>query len=313
MRLPKEKFWGIHITAIDWQPNPRKNGFIRQNKGGNSMKHHENFFKDNGNRQIYYQYWLPDGDVRAVLLVVHGFAEHSGRYINLVNRFVPKGYAVYAADHQGHGRSEGVRAYLGQFDEYNDALLQFQKMAQSTQQGKPLFLIGHSMGGLIGALHLLSQQDEFRGAILSGPGVKAPGDISEATIFVGKIISTVWPRLGMIKLEEDAVSRDPAVLKAYKEDPLVFHGKITARLGAEMLKAMGKIEAEAKKIKLPILILQGNADRLVEPSGAQMLYDKVSSADKNVIFYEGLYHEVFNEPEQEKVLDDVQKWLEAHV
>ncbi len=277
------------------------------------MKHHEGFLKDSGNRKIYYQYWLPDADVRAVLLVVHGFAEHSGRYMNLVNRFVPKGYAVYAADHQGHGRSEGTQAYVERFEEYTDTLEQFREIVHQAQKDKPLFLIGHSMGGLIGALHLLSRQGEFRGAILSGPGVKAPDNISKATIFVGKIISAVWPRLGMIKLEEDAVSRDPAVLKAYKEDPLVFHGKITARLGAEMLKAMGKIEAEARKIKLPMLILQGKADRLVDPSGAQMLLESVSSVDKQAIFYDGLYHEVFNEPEHYIVLSDVEAWLETHL
>ena len=277
------------------------------------MKHHESFFKDGGNRQIFYQYWLPETDPRAVLLVVHGFAEHSGRYMNLVNRFVGLGYAVYAADHQGHGRSEGVRAYVERFEEYTDTLVKFREIVREAQKDKPLFLIGHSMGGLIGALHLLSHQDKLSGAILSGPGVKAPDNISAVTIFAGKIISSLMPRMGMIKLEEDAVSRDAAVLKAYKDDPLVYHGKITARLGAEMLKAMGRVQAEAAKIKLPILILQGTGDRLVEPDGAQMLYDKVSSVDKKIIFYKDFYHEVFNEPEHESVLNDVEKWLESHI
>jgi alpha-beta hydrolase superfamily lysophospholipase len=277
------------------------------------MKHHESFFKDSGNRQIFYQYWLPETDPRAVLLVVHGFAEHSGRYMNLVNRFVGLGYAVYAADHQGHGRSEGVRAYVERFEEYTDTLVKFREIVREAQKDRPLFVVGHSMGGLIGALHLLSHQDKLSGAILSGPGVKAPDNISAVTIFAGKIISSLMPRMGMIKLEEDAVSRDAAVLKAYKDDPLVYHGKITARLGAEMLKAMGRVQAEASKIKLPILILQGTGDRLVEPDGAQMLYDNVSSIDKKVIFYEGFYHEVFNEPEHDRVLNDVETWLESHI
>jgi acylglycerol lipase len=277
------------------------------------MQHHESFFKDSGNRQIFYQSWLPETDPGAVLLVVHGFAEHSGRYMNLVNRFVPKGYAVYAFDHQGHGRSEGIRAYVKRFEEYTDMLVQFREIVQEKQKDKPLFLIGHSMGGLIGALHLISHQDGLSGAILSGPGVKAPDNISAVTIFAGKMISSIMPRMGMIKLEEDAVSRDAGVVEAYKDDPLVYHGKITARLGAEMLKAMGRVQAEANKITLPILILQGTDDHLVDPSGAQMLYEKVSSVDKKVIFYEGFYHEVFNEPEHERVLNDVEKWLESHI
>ena len=277
------------------------------------MKHLEDFFKDSGNRQIFYQYWLPETDPRAVLLVVHGFAEHSGRYMNLVNRFVGLGYAVYAADHQGHGRSEGVRAYVERFEEYTDTLVKFREIVREAQKDKPLFVVGHSMGGLIGALHLLSHQDKLSGAILSGPGVKAPDNISAVTIFAGKIISSLMPRMGMIKLEEDAVSRDAAVVKTYTDDPLVYHGKITARLGAEMLKAMGRVQAEASKIKLPILILQGTGDRLVEPDGAQMLYDNVSSVDKKVIFYEGFYHEVFNEPEHDRVLNDVETWLESHI
>ncbi len=277
------------------------------------MQHRESFFKDSGNRQIFYQYWLPETDPGAVLLVVHGYAEHSGRYMNLVTRFVGLGYAVYALDHQGHGRSEGVRAYVARFEEYTDTLDQFRKIVHQAQKDKPLFLIGHSMGGLIGALHLISHQDKLSGAILSGPGVKAPDNISAGTIFIGKMISSVMPKIGMIKLEENAVSRDAGVVKAYKDDPLVYHGKITARLGAEMLKAMGRVQAEASEIKLPILILQGTGDRLVEPSGAQMLYEKVSSVDKKVIFYEGFYHEVFNEPEHERVLNDVEKWLESHI
>jgi alpha-beta hydrolase superfamily lysophospholipase len=277
------------------------------------MKHLKNFFKDSGDRQIFYQYWLPETDPKAVLLVVHGFAEHGGRYMNLVNRFVGLGYAVYAADHQGHGRSEGVQAYVERFEEYTDALVKFSELVQKGQKDKPLFLIGHSMGGLIGALYLISHQDKLKGAILSGPGVKAPDNISAVTIFAGKIISSLLPRMGTIKLEEEAVSRDAEVLKAYKDDPLVYHGKIKARLGAEMLKAMDIVAADAPKIRLPILILQGKGDRLVNPEGAQMLYEKVSSVDKKVIFYEGFYHEVFNEPEHESVLNDVEKWLESHI
>jgi alpha-beta hydrolase superfamily lysophospholipase len=131
--------------------------------------------------------------------------------------------------------------------------------------------------------------------------------------FVGKILSALIPRFGLIGLEAEGVSRDPAVVQAYVNDPLVFRGKMTARLAAEMLKAMLTINSQAAKITLPILILQGSADRLVDPAGARMLYDAVSSPDKEIKIYDGFYHEVFNEPEHDKVLQDVQVWLEAHL
>ena len=277
------------------------------------MKHDEGYFKNSTGLGIYHQAWLPEREAKAVLLVVHGFAEHSGRYMNIVNRFVPDGYAVYGLDHPGHGRSEGARACVNSFADYTGTLAEFARMVSVWQPGKPVFLVGHSMGGLIGTLHLIDRQQGLNGAILSAPGVKVPDNISKFTVFMGKVISSIMPRLGIITLEEDAVSRDAAVLAAYRNDPLVYHGKVTARLGAEMLKAMSRVEAEALRITLPILILQGTGDRLVPPSGAQMLYDLVSSADKKLIFYNGFYHEVFNEPEHDRALADVGNWLTAHI
>lgn len=276
------------------------------------MKHQEGVFMGVRDASLYYQGWLPEVEIRAVLLVVHGLAEHSGRYMNLVNRFVPFGYAVYGIDHIGHGRSEGRRLFVDSFVDYTEPLGTYADMVRCWQPGKPVFLVGHSMGGLIGALHLIAHQNDLAGAVLSGPAVKAPGDIPKAVILIGRVLSTLFPRLGLVPLEAEGVSRDPAVVKAYLDDPLVYRGKMTARLGAEMLGAMERIGAEANRITLPLLILQGGADRIVDPSGAQMLYEKVASSDKKLIVYEGFYHEVFNEPEHDRVLSDVEQWLEGH-
>jgi len=276
------------------------------------MKHQEGVFMGVRNTGLYYQGWLPEGEVRAVLLIVHGLAEHSGRYMNLVNRFVPLGYAVYGIDHVGHGRSEGRRLFVDRFVDYTEPLKTYFDMVRCWQPDRPVFLVGHSMGGLIGALYLMAHQEELAGAVLSGPAVKAPGDIPKAVIMIGRVLSTLFPRLGLVPLEAEGVSRDPAVVEAYVADPLVYRGKMTARLGAEMLGAMERVSAEANRIHLPLLILQGGADRLVDPSGAQMLYEKVASADKKLIIYEGFYHEVFNEPEHDRVLSDVEQWLEGH-
>lgn len=277
------------------------------------MKHQEGFFKGVRDTRIYYQCWLPKGESKAVLLIVHGLAEHSGRYMNVVNHFVPLGYAVYGIDHLGHGKSDGTRVYVERFEDYTDTLKRYFDMVRDWQLERPIFLVGHSLGGAISALYLFDHQTGLTGAVLSGPAVKVPDNIPPAVAFVGKVLATLIPKFGVMGLEADGVSRDPAVVQAYRNDPLVYTGKITARLGAEYLKAMQRISADAGKITLPILIIQGSADKLVDPDGAHMLYATVSSIDKTIKIYDGFYHEVFNEPEHEQVLRDVETWLEAHL
>lgn len=277
------------------------------------MKHHERYFKSIRDADIYYQYWLPEGEPKAILFVVHGIAEHSGRYMNVVNHFVPAGYAVYGIDHIGHGKSDGKRVYVERFQDYTKTLKKYFDMIRGWQAEKQIFLVGHSMGGLISAAYLLEHQDELTGAVLSGPGIKVPDNISNAVIFAGKMLSVVMPKAGIIQLDAEGICRDPAVVDAYVNDQLVYTGKITARLGAEMLKTMKHVTESAKKIRLPIMIVQGGSDKLVDPSGAQFLYDSVSSEDKTIKIYDGLYHEVFNEPEHGQVLDDVNVWLESHL
>ena len=277
------------------------------------MQHPEGFFKGIRGTRTYYQGWLPDGPPRAALLLVHGLAEHSGRYANLIGHLVPLGYAIYGMDHVGHGKSGGERAYIERFNDFVEPLRTYFGMVRQWQAGAPIFLLGHSLGGLIGATYLLDYQDGLQGAIFSGPAVRIPDNVSPAVIFAGRILSALIPGIGILKLDARGVSRDPAVVAAYVKDPLVYAGKTTARLGAEMLNAMQRITAQAHRIRLPILILQGGADILVDPAGARMLHDLVGSADKTLKVYEGLYHEVYNEPEHEQVLRDVESWLEKHL
>jgi acylglycerol lipase len=277
------------------------------------MTHKEGYLKGAREINIYYQHWSPEDEPKAILLVVHGLAEHSGRYMNVVNHFVPAGYAVYGIDHIGHGKSDGERVYVDRFQDYVNTVKNYFDMIRNWHPDIPIIMIGHSMGGLIGAAYLLEHQQELCGAVLSGPGVKVPDNISKAVIFAGKVLSVVMPKTGIIQLEADGVSSDPAVVDAYVNDPLVFTGKITARLGAEMIKTMQYVTEKASEISLPIMIVQGSADRLIDPSGAQLLYDLVGSVDKTIQIYDGFYHEVFNEPEHKQVLNDVQKWIEAHL
>ena len=277
------------------------------------MNHIEGTFSAIRGASIYYQAWLPEGDPKAVILVVHSLGEHSGRYTNVVTALVPAGYAIYSLDHLGHGKSSGEREVIQRFSDYTDTLTTYCQTISSWQPGKPIFLLGHSMGGLIVSYYLLDNQAAFKGAVISAPAVKVGASITPVTIAMGKILSAIAPKAGILGLDAQMISRDPKVVEAYVNDPLVFHGKTPARLAAEMLKAMMRVSAEASTITLPILILQGSEDKLVDPGGAQMLYDLASSADKTLRIYEGLFHEVCNEPERFTVLAEVEAWLDARV
>jgi acylglycerol lipase len=276
------------------------------------MRHEEGFIQGVRGIRIYRQCWLPDGEPRAVLLVVHGLGEHCGRYSNVVNHLVPLGYALYGLDHVGHGKSEGTREYVERFEDYTDTLDIYRGMVRQAQPDKPLILYGHSLGGLISSTYLLDHQAGLAGAILSAPLSRVPENVSAMTVTMGRVLSRLAPKAGVLPLDAAAVSRDPAVVQAYMDDPLVFHGKTPARLAAEMMRAMQRVMAEAGKITLPVMIFQGSADRLV-PGDARFLYDAVSSADKTLRIYEGLYHETHNEPECGTVLHDLEVWLDAHV
>ena len=277
------------------------------------MNHIEGSFKGVRNANIYYQALLPEGDAKAVLFIVHGLGEHCGRYMNVVDHFVPLGYAVFGLDHMGHGKSEGTREFVQSFEDFTNTLTIYFNMVTEWQTGKPVFLVGHSMGGLIASHYLLDYQANFKGAVISAPAVKVSDSISQTTIFIGKILSAIAPKMGLLGLDANGISRDKEVVKAYVNDPLVFHGKTPARLAAELLKAMLRVTAEAHKITLPLLIVQGSEDKLVDPDGAQMLYDQANSEEKTIKVYDGLYHEVFNEPERAIVLKDVENWLEARL
>jgi len=277
------------------------------------MNHIEGKFQGKRNTHIFYQAWLPEGGVKAVLPIVHGLGDHSGRYMNVVNHFVPLGYVVYGMDQIGHGKSDGPREFVESFDDFSDTLAAYMAMVKTWQPGKPIFLLSHSIGGLIASYYLLDHQAEFQGAIFSAPVVKVAAHISRMTIIMGRSLSILAPKAGVLSVDPSTLSRDSDVVNAYITDPLVFHGKTSARLSAEMLRALTRVSAETDKITLPFIAMQGSEDHLVDPDGAQILYDKAGSKDKTLKIYEGLYHEIFNEPEHDLVLKDVEAWLAARI
>lgn len=277
------------------------------------MKHIENTFKQNGIGELYYQGWLPEGEVRAAVVVFHGLAEHGGRYINVVNQLVPQGFAVYALDLIGHGKSGGERLYVNCFENLTEPLKTFLDMVKTWQPDKKVFMLAHSMGGLVGAFFLLDHQHELDGAVLSGALTKVPDNITPMTMFMAKALSRLAPKVRLAGVDSSGISRDPQEVAAYVNDPLVFTGNTTARMGAEMIRAMERVNAEMGQIKLPVLILHGGSDYLSDPDASQTLYEGVGSEDKTLKIYEGYYHEIYNDIGKEVPLADVQVWLEAHI
>jgi alpha-beta hydrolase superfamily lysophospholipase len=277
------------------------------------MNHQEGFIKNQGNQSVYYQSWLPESEVKAILLIIHGLNEHSGRYTHFADFFAAQGFAVYSMDLIGHGKSAGTRAFISDISLYLDDFILYLEKIRDWQPGKRIFLVGHSLGGLLGTLLLIDHQDQFAGAVLSGSVVQVPDDISPLIINLGKVLSAILPKMGLLQLDLDGLSRDPAVVQAYQADPLVNSGKFTARVSAEMNKGIDRVAAEGSRINQPVLILHGSADRIVSPSDSRFLYELVSSEQKQLIIYEDFYHEIYNDPEHEQVYQDVLAWLQTQL
>lgn len=268
-------------------------------------------FDGKGGR-IFWRAWLPDAEPRAVAVVVHGIAEHSGRYEHVGQRLAEAGFAAYALDHHGHGQSAGAKGNIDTMESTADNVAKMLSVAVGKHPDLPRFLIGHSMGGLITSYLATRAPIDVTGIVLSAPAIEiAAGNAVQR--LVAPLISKYAPNLGVIKLDSKLISRDPQVVHAYNTDPLVYTGPVVARTGTEMLNATYIVKSRLQNLTVPLLVLQGTGDGLVSPASADVLEKGVASKDLTVIRYDGLYHEVFNEPEQDKVLTDMMNWLEAHL
>jgi acylglycerol lipase len=275
------------------------------------LARHGKFFAGYQGLCLYQQFWLPDGTARAIVAIQHGLSEHSGRYAALAQVLNQHGYAVCAMDLRGHGRSTGARVWIRRFEQYLDDLEVFLASVQSAGQGKPLFLFGHSMGAIISARYCITRQPELQGLILSGPAVLVGGSVYPILRRIATVASYIVPWLRTVRLGCRFASRDPAVVAAFENDPLSFHGRLPVRTAAELFRAARLLRAEADKLHQPLLILHGTADVVADYRGSHMLYQSAGSADKTLKLYDGLYHEVLSEPEKQIVLADLLAWLDA--
>ncbi|HEY6470260.1 MAG TPA: lysophospholipase [Candidatus Dormibacteraeota bacterium] len=285
---------------------------MTQEEGDVVVGLHEGDFAGARGLRIHHRSWLPIGDARGIVVIAHGFAEHSGRYAHVAERLVANGVAVRAADHRGHGLSEGKRTSVVRFDDYVDDLTTLITQAKAEWPSLKVILLGHSMGGLVALRFAVRDASLIDGLVVSAPAA-CPGDVSRLKITVGHALSRVVPGAAVLRLPLNKISRDPAVVEAYNNDSLVFRTPIKARLGAELLVTMDRVDAGLPAMQVPLLVMQGTSDGLVDPGCGPHVYNRAGSPDKTLMMYDGLWHEIFNEPEREHVLDDLTKWVNAHL
>lgn len=276
------------------------------------MKHEEGTFLGANGASLYFQTWLPDDPPVGAVAIVHGLGEHSSRYPTLVSYLVDQGFAVFGFDHRGHGRSPGPRGHVMKFDEFRQDVAAFVDIIRSRIPERPLFLFGHSLGGLIALNYTLHRPDGLHGLIVSAPGLGTDG-VSPLLLSIGKVMSRIWPSLTLDNgLDVTGISRDPAEVAAYQKDQLV-HSKASARLSTEAVAAIEACFAMADQLKIPLLMTHGDADRITPHDASQRFFDRVTAADKQFISYPGGYHEAHNDLNRDEVVQNIGQWLNNHL
>jgi alpha-beta hydrolase superfamily lysophospholipase len=269
----------------------------------------ERNFDGVGGVRIVYDAWTPDIAPRAVVVLSHGLGEYARRYDHVAQRFGEAGLLTYALDHRGHGRSGGKRMLVRDISEYTGDFATLVGIATKENPGLKSIVLGHSMGGGIVFAYGVERPDNYDLMVLSAPVVAAQDQVSSLLAFAAKVLGALIPGVPAQELDVDAISRDPAVVAAYKADPLVYHGKIPFGVGRAMLQVGETMEQRAPALTAPLLVVHGSEDRLVPVEGSRRLVGSVGSDDVELKVYPGLYHEVFNEPEQNQVLGDVVSWI----
>lgn len=260
---------------------------------------------------LYSRYWPAAEEARAHLVLLHGYAEHIGRYEHVGEFFASHGISTHGFDQRGYGKSEGTRAYINKFEEYTQDVDLFCQKVKEYAAGKPVFILGHSMGGIVSTYHEIMTGLELKGMILSGAGLHLGDSHPALLIKISGILGAVVPKLPTVTLQKSYISRDQEVVNKYLNDPLVYNRPTLARTGAEIIRAIEKIQASMEQVKLPVLILHGEADQLTDPEGSRQLYQRAASEDKTLKIYPELYHEILNEPEKETVMNDILNWVMA--
>lgn len=262
--------------------------------------------------KIFTRSWHPaEGKPRAVVIIVHGFNAHSGQYLWVAEQLVAHDLAVYALDLRGRGKSDGERYYVQKFDNYVDDVATFVTMVKAQEPGLPLFLLGHSAGGVVSCIYTLEHQAELAGFICESFAHEVPApDFAIAAL---KGLSHIAPHAHVLKLNNEDFSRDPQVVAAMNNDPLIAHEVQPTQTVAEMARADDRLKREFPLITLPLLILHGTLDKATKPSGSQHFYERAGSTDKTLKLYEGHFHDLLHDIDKEIVMGDIQQWIDERI
>lgn len=278
-----------------------------------AYQHSTGTFIGKGGIEIFFQQWeVPNP--KAILAIIHGLGEHSGRYGNLIDALQNKGIAIYGLDHRGFGRSGGKRGHVDSFMDYIYDMKIFINMIKDKHPTKPVIMLGHSMGGVLSLKYALTHAEDLDALILSSPGlvpaIKVPAWKKSLAIFLSSKIPSLTMPSG---LDATTISRDKEVVKQYLADPLV-HDKVTPRFYVEMMNTIDECINRCGEVKLPLLLIHGTADALVLDEASKIVYQKANSKDKTLKLFDGLYHETMNElePDRKKVVKFVADWIVAH-
>ncbi len=261
---------------------------------------------------LFYQRWLPTGTTpRAILAIVHGFGEHSELYHHLGTFFAGRGYAVIALDLRGHGRSTGARGFIRHWADYREDVASLIELGNDVSSDAPVFLVGHSLGGLIAIDYAMLHPGGLRGLVAMGPALGEIG-VPRYLVWLSRLLSRIWPSFSLdTHLNSAAMSRDPAAVARLEADPLV-HGRGTARLGTEVFQAIERVRKNAGKLCVPILIQHGEADTVAHPDGSREFFSDITIADKELRTYPGGFHNLFVDLNWEEVLEDIDGWIGRH-
>jgi len=271
----------------------------------------QEIFEGASGLKIAFRSWRPLGTVRSVIMVVPGFNAHSGSYEWVAEQFVSDGLAVYAVDLRGRGNSDGERFYVEAFEDYVRDVEAVMAIIKTREPGLPIFMLGHSAGGVVSCLYSLDHPAELAGLICESFAHELPAPDFALAVF--KALSHVAPHLHVLHLPNETFSRDPKVVEKMNNDPLIAHETQPTQTMAAMVRADERLKKEFPLITLPLLILHGTLDKNTKPSGSQHFYDMAGSADKTLKLYEGGFHDLLNDIEKDVVMLDIKEWIDGHL
>lgn len=264
-----------------------------------------------GGLRIFVRSWRPAAKPRGVVVICHGVNSHSGQYFWVAEQFVASGLAVYALDLRGRGKSDGERFYVENVADYVSDVAAVVKLAKSREPGLPVFLLGHSAGGVVSSVYTLEHQAELAGFICESFAFQIPAP--DFVLAVLKGLSHLAPHAHVLRLKNEDFSRDPEVVRSMNDDPLIANEVQPTQTVAALVRADERLKKEFPLVTLPVLILHGTADKATKPSGSQLFFDTAGSTDKTLKLYDGHFHDLLNDFDKEMVMADIKAWIDKRI